>query len=82
MATATVSVSAGPVTVNVTFDDGLTILYTLKFTGTGPDTKSVSHKVFTNTPGDPGTFDRSITATASGPNLVQSNTVTYRVTCT
>ena len=82
VATATVSVSAGPVTVNVTFDDGLTILYTLKFTGTGPDTKSVSHKVFTNTPGDPGTFDRSITATASGPNLVQSNTVTYRVTCT
>jgi hypothetical protein len=82
VATATVSVSAGPVTVHVTFDDGLTILYTLTFDGTGPDTKSVSHKVFTNTPGDPGTFDRSIGATGSGPNTVTSRAVGYRVTCT
>jgi hypothetical protein len=59
-----------------------TILCTLTFAGAGPDSKSVSHKVFTNTPGDPVTFNRSISATASGPNLVHSNAVSYRVTCT
>ncbi len=73
---------SGPVDVNVTFDDGLTILYTLKFTGAGPESKTVSHQVFTNTPGDPGTFSRSVTATASGPNLMRSNAVPYTVTCT